>query len=234
MAAEISQACYRSGEGEPLVLVHGFTATWRCWLPVLDGLSEHFEVIAPTLHGHHGGPAVPGEHAQTMAAAADHLEQLLDTLGVGTAHVAGNSMGGALALELAKRGRARSVVAISPGGGWQPGDRREAVRIARLFARTQRLAKALDSRTATIVAPPRSRRAALRDVMAHGELVPPAEALQLIQSSIRCDTVPNVLAALRDGRAHLTGLEQIDCPVLVAWGDRDRILPLSRHAPRFR
>jgi len=43
---EISDARYRAGQGEPLVLVHGFTATWRCWLPVIPDLVARFEVIA--------------------------------------------------------------------------------------------------------------------------------------------------------------------------------------------
>src|SRR5688572_499623 len=132
--AELSPALYRAGTGEPLVLIHGFTATWRCWLPVLGLLVPRFEVIAPTLHGHDGGPTPP-QTARTLAQAADHFEALLDELGVGTAHLAGNSMGGALALELAKRGRARSVVAISPGGGWEEGDRKEVERIDRKSTR---------------------------------------------------------------------------------------------------
>jgi len=132
---EFSPALYRAGAGEPLVLVHGFTATWRCWLPVLPFLVPRFEVIAPTLHGHDGGPAVP-QPAHSLAEAADHFELLLDELGVGDAHFAGNSMGGALSLEMAKRGRARSVVAISPGGGWAEDDVREAKRLIRLFTFT--------------------------------------------------------------------------------------------------
>src|SRR6059058_733746 len=97
---EISPALYRAGEGEPLVLVHGFTATWRCWLPVLAELVPRFEVIAPTLHGHDGGPPPPDGASHTLSGAADDLEQMLDDLGVGKAHLAGNSMGGALSLEL--------------------------------------------------------------------------------------------------------------------------------------
>src|ERR671916_2246524 len=139
---EISPARYRAGHGEPLVLVHGFTATWRCWLPVLAELVPRFDVIAPTLHGHDGGPEPPAEPAHSLSDAADHLEALLDELGVHTAHLAGNSMGGALSLELAKRGRARSVVAISPGGGWEEGDRAEVERIIRLFKRNRAAAQA--------------------------------------------------------------------------------------------
>src|SRR5215204_6415893 len=159
---ELSPALYRAGEGEPLVLIHGFTATWRCWLPVLGLLAPRFEVIAPTLHGHDGGP-VPPRVAHSLAHATDHLEALLDALGVGTAHFAGNSMGGALALELAKRGRARSVVAISPGGGWREHDREEAERIIRWFSRNQKLARASLSRAERIMRRPGARRLALRD-----------------------------------------------------------------------
>src|SRR3954467_10289344 len=142
MASEISPALYRAGEGEPLVLVHGFTATWRCWLPVLAELVPRFEVIAPTLHGHYGGPPPPDGPAHSITDAADHLETLLDGLGVEQAHFAGNSMGGALSLELAKRGRARSVIAISPGGGWREDDTQEPQRIITWFERNQKIAKA--------------------------------------------------------------------------------------------
>src|SRR5205085_565504 len=98
----------------------GFTGHWRHWKPVLADLVAGYEVIAPTLSGHNGGPPYPrGVGLEKVADAGDSLERHLDELGVGTAHFVGNSMGGALALELAKRGRARSVVAISPGGGWE-------------------------------------------------------------------------------------------------------------------
>src|SRR3954466_7285106 len=102
MSSEISERLYRAAGGEPLVLVHGFTATWRCWHPVLADLVPRFEVIAPTLHGHDGGPPPPHSPAPSIAEAADHFERLLDDLGVDTAHFAGNSMGGAISLELAK------------------------------------------------------------------------------------------------------------------------------------
>src|SRR3954447_1014135 len=125
MSSEISPALYRAGEGEPLVPVHRFTAPWRCWLPVLAELVPRFEVIAPTLPGHDGGPPPPDGPAHSLEEGANHFEAQLDELGVETAHFAGNSLGGTLALEMAKRGRARSVVAISPGGGWEAHDTAE-------------------------------------------------------------------------------------------------------------
>ncbi len=230
---ELSPALYRAGTGEPLVLIHGFTATWRCWLPLLGLLVPRFEVIAPTLHGHDGGPE-PLRPAHSLAEATDHLEALLDELGVGTAHFAGNSMGGALTLELAKRGRARSVVAVSPGGGWEEGDAREVERIIRLFKRNQRSARATVRHHVRLLARPGFRRVGLRDVMARGHLVPAEEALRLVRSSIRCDVVDDVFATMRDGSARVVDLDQVQAPTLIAWGDRDRLLPMERHSARFR
>ncbi|HET8950297.1 MAG TPA: alpha/beta fold hydrolase [Solirubrobacteraceae bacterium] len=231
--AELSPALYRAGTGEPLVLIHGFTATWRCWLPVLGLLVPRFEVIAPTLHGHDGGPVSP-PGAETLAQATDHFESLLDGLGVGTAHLAGNSLGGALALELAKRGRARSVVAISPGGGWEEDDRREVERIIRLFKRTQTSARATVKHHEKLLARPGFRRVGMRDIMARGHLVPAEEAVRLTRSSIRCDIVEDAFKTMRNGTGRVVDLDRIDVPTLIAWGDKDRLLPMDRHAGRFR
>jgi len=231
---EISAARYRAGEGEPLVLVHGFTATWRCWLPVIAELVPRFDVFAPTLHGHDGGPPPPDGPAHTIAHAADHFEKLLDEAGIETAHFAGNSMGGALSLEMAKRGRARSVVAISPGGGWAESDTAEPERIIKWFARNQKLTRATEKRLPKVMRRPGLRRLALRDVMTRGDQVPAAEAVRLAISSIRCAVVDDVFETIRNGQARVVDLDRIDCPVLVAWGDKDRVLPLDRHAARFR
>ena len=233
--SEISPALYRAGEGETLVLLHGFTATWRCWLPNLAELVPHFDVVAPTLHGHDGGPLLPdGQKAHSIGEAADHVEQQLDELGVGEAHFAGNSMGGALALELAKRGRAKSVVAISPGGGWREDDRAEAERIVKWFSRNQKLARASLPRAEQIMRRPGIRRLALRDVMTRGDQVPAQEAVQLVRSSVACSVVDDVFATIRSGSGLMRDLDRIECPVLVCWGDKDRILPLPKHGPRFR
>jgi len=231
--AELSPALYRAGAGEPLVLIHGFTATWRCWLPVLGLLAPRFEVIAPTLHGHDGGPPSP-PGAESLVQAADHFESLLDSLGVKTAHLAGNSLGGALALEMAKRGRARSVTAISPGGGWEEDDRREVDRIVRLFRRTQTSARATVKHHETLLSRPGFRRIGMRDIMARGHLVPAEEAVLMTRSSIRCSVVDDVFATLRNGTGRVVDLDQVRVPTLIAWGDKDRLLPMDRHSGRFR
>ncbi|MCW3001244.1 MAG: alpha/beta fold hydrolase [Conexibacter sp.] len=232
---EISPALYRAGEGEPLVLIHGFTATWRCWLPVLAELVPRFEVIAPTLHGHDGGTALPPRDTpHSIAQATDYLERHLDEIGVGTAHLVGNSLGGAMALELAKRGRARSVVGISPAGGLRPGDDAAAEQIIKVFSRMQKTTKASLKLLPRVMARPALRRLALRDVMTRGHQVPAAEAIMLARSSVRCDIVEDVYTVLRNGDAAVHDLDRIDVPVLITWGDKDRILPLPVHAPRLR
>lgn len=232
---EISPALYRAGEGEPLVLIHGFTATWRCWLPVLGELVPRFEVIAPTLHGHDGGtPLPPSDTPHSLGRAADLLEEHLDQLGVTTAHLAGNSMGGALALELAKRGRARSVVGISPSGGIDPSDTAAAQRVIKVFARMQKTTKQSLPFLPKVVARPGLRRLAFRDVMTRGHQVPADEALQMARSSVACSVVEDVYQVLREGKSPVLGLDQIDVPVLITWGAKDRILPIDSHSPRLR
>jgi pimeloyl-ACP methyl ester carboxylesterase len=230
---ELSPSLYRAGSGEPVVLLHGFTGTWHHWRPVIADLVARYEVIAPTLAGHAGGPPFDLSGPLTLESAADHLCDHLDELGVADAHLVGNSMGGALAIELAKRGRARSVVALAPGGGWEPSSG-ESQRLAKFFARTVRLSKAAAPRAPQIMRAPARRRLALRDVMRRGELVAPADAVDLIRESIRCEVIDAVITALREGTPTLKDLDQVNAPVLLAWPQFDRILPMALHSPRLR
>ena len=103
-----------------MVCLHGFTDTWRTWELVLPALEREHDVLAPTLAGHAGGPPIEGEINDAVL--ADAVERAMDEAGFETAHFVGNSLGGYLALQLAARGRARSVVALAPAGGWAEGD----------------------------------------------------------------------------------------------------------------
>jgi pimeloyl-ACP methyl ester carboxylesterase len=230
---EISPALYRAGSGEPLLLLHGFTGAWHHWRPVLCELVARYEVIAPTLAGHDGGPPYTLRAPLTFSTATDSLEEHLDELGLETPHVVGNSLGGALALELAKRGRVRSVLALAAAGGWTEGDG-EAQRLCRFFARQLRLARAVAPRMAAFARRPGLRRLALRKIMRHGELVSPADAVDLARSALRCTIAQQALGALRADRGlALRDLDRIDCPVLLASPQFDRVLPPERHAPRL-
>jgi pimeloyl-ACP methyl ester carboxylesterase len=132
---------HRQGTGEPLLLAHGIGSRWQVWLPVLERLAAERDVIAVDLPGFGASPPSPPGTPSGIASLTDALEGFLDDLGIDTAHVGGNSLGGSAALELAKRGRTRSATVLSPAGFYN--DRewafartslRLSVRIARLLA----------------------------------------------------------------------------------------------------
>jgi pimeloyl-ACP methyl ester carboxylesterase len=233
--SDISARMYRAGSGEPVVLLHGFTAAWRIWHPILADLVARYEVIAPTLPGHHGGPSYPADQAITFEQSTDAVEGLLNELGVGTAHFVGNSMGGGIALELAKRGRARSVVALAPAGGWSRGDG-ESPRIGRFFAKQVKMLERTHAWSERIMRRPGTRRLAFREIMRHGELVSPADAAAISQAALDCAISERAIQALLADDAGLTisDLDRISCPVLLGTPQFDRVLPGPRHATRYR
>ena len=106
----------RRGSGTPLVLLHGIGHRREAWDPILDQLAEHFDVIAPDLSGFGQSPAFAGEVPYTMENACDHLADQFTEWGITKPHVVGNSLGGAIALELGSRGLVSSVTALSPAG----------------------------------------------------------------------------------------------------------------------
>jgi pimeloyl-ACP methyl ester carboxylesterase len=106
--------------------------------------------------------------------------------------------------------------------------------LARLFARQRQLARAFAPIVPAVIKNPLLRRLAMHDVMYHGELVPPADVVQMMSASLHCAIFPRVIEALRSDRARVTDLEQISAPTLIAWPRHDRMLPMSRHAQRFR
>ena len=107
---------HRGGSGPPLVCLHGFTDTWRTWELILPALERKHDVLAVTLAGHAGGPPIAGEISN--ATLADAVERAMDEAGLASARILGNSLGGYVSLQLASRGRAQSVVALAPAGGW--------------------------------------------------------------------------------------------------------------------
>jgi pimeloyl-ACP methyl ester carboxylesterase len=107
------------GCGEPVLLLHPFLLSQAVWEDVAQQLADtgRYEVFAPTMAGHNGGPSA-GTWFLSSAVLADHVERQMDELGWKTAHIVGNSLGGWVAFELERRGRARTVTGIAPAGGW--------------------------------------------------------------------------------------------------------------------
>ena len=115
-------AYQRAGNGEPLLLLHGTGGSLRHWAPLWSILAAQRALVAVDLPGHGNSDPPPNDGDHTPVGYAATLADFLDRLGIGTAHVAGPSVGGWTALELAKLGRAPSVVAIAPGGLWAQHD----------------------------------------------------------------------------------------------------------------
>jgi pimeloyl-ACP methyl ester carboxylesterase len=107
------------GTGEPVLMLHPFLISQLVWQNVAPRLADtgRYEVFAPTMAGHNGGPYA-GTWLLSSSVLADHVERQLDELGWNTCHIVGNSLGGWVAFELERRGRARTVTGIAPAGGW--------------------------------------------------------------------------------------------------------------------
>ncbi len=114
---------HRTGAGEPLVLLHGLGESHVGWRPVIDALSEGYDVIAIDLPGFGRSPALPAAVSPTAVNLAAAVEGTLDELGIGTFHVAGYSLGARVAIQLAGSNRVRSIIAIAPDGLGTPVER---------------------------------------------------------------------------------------------------------------
>ena len=210
--------------------LHGFADTWRTWELVLPELERHHDVLAPTLLGHAGGPPIEGPINEDVMAVA--VERAMDDAGFDTAHIAGNSLGGYLALHLAARGRARSVVALAPAGGWTDGDESYKDALSYFETMQEMLAAALPHAD-TIVSTPEGRRRATAYVSENFEHLSPDLCAHLMRGAGNCPAVfPLVDHSRREGWK--LDAEKVDCPVRVVWGTADRLLEWPRAAARYR
>jgi pimeloyl-ACP methyl ester carboxylesterase len=221
---------HRGGAGPPLVCLHGFTGTWRAWELVLPMLERHHDVLALTLPGHAGGPPIEGEVTPELIAGA--VERAMDEAGFATAHIAGNSLGGYVALQLAARGRAESVVALAPAGGWAKGDE-SYKKTANFFATLQEEMKGVAPHAESVVATDAGRRQATQLITTNYAHIPAELLVHHIVAIAACGwTRPLIQQAIRDGYPLDAG--KIGCPVRIVWGTDDRLLPYPSTAVRFR
>lgn len=216
----------RVGTGEPLLLVHGIGSSEHAWDPVIADLANHRELIAIDLPGY--GRSPQDGVAPTVDGFADALADLCTELGMDRPHVAGHSLGGAVALELGRRGLARSVVAFAPigfwgatGVPWLQGVLR-ATRTVNPIVRPilPRLVRRPVGRIATMALfHGKPTRLAPRTIVEDADRFMAAEAFDATCASFsnHVFTDPGALA---------------DIPVTVAWGSRDACLPAWSQARR--
>lgn len=209
----------RTGAGEPLLLLHGIGHHLQAWHPVTGILASEYDVIAVDLPGFGVSEPLPEGVPYDLATVAPALGALCSVLGVERPHVAGNSLGGLLALEMGRIGLARSVTALSPAGFWTEGERRYAFAAllamragarALPLAALERLSRAAAGRaalTGTIYARParRSPEAVVAETLALRHATGFEKTLAAGGSVRFTDDVPGL-------------------PVTIAWGARDRLL----------
>jgi pimeloyl-ACP methyl ester carboxylesterase len=217
---------HRAGTGEPLVLIHGIGHRWQGWEPVLDLLTGEREVIALDLPGFAASampaPGTPPGIGSITALVAEFLDQL----GLERPHVAGNSLGGWIALELAKQGRARTVTGLSPAGFH---NRREAVFQYTSFWITVRFSRLIAPRAERVLASRLARRTAFSQLVSRPDRIRSDQIGPTVRALAGAPWFDETLKAIN--AENFSGGEQISVPVTIAWGQRDRVL-LPRQAPR--
>jgi pimeloyl-ACP methyl ester carboxylesterase len=198
----------------------------EAWRPVLGALARRHEVVALDLPGFGRSPPLAGSEP-TVAALADAVEAELDAAGFELPHLAGNSLGGRVVLELARRGRARTAVALSPASMTT---HREQAYGSALLRTSDFLFGRLAPYAVPIARSTLLRTALFWPVAARPWRLSPEQAVATIRSVAAATAFRATLHASVEARAE--GLSEIEVPVLIAWGSRDRLL-LPRQARRF-
>ena len=221
---------HHAGTGPPMVCLHGFMDTWRTWELVLAMLERNHEVLALTLPGHAGGPALDGMVSTDAFISA--VERTMDAAGLRLAHLVGNSLGGYVALHLAARGRAASVVAFAPAGGWAPGDvSYEDLLVAQreLQAQVSAAAPYAEAFLGTVA----GRRRATQLITTNFQHIPADLLAHQMRGIAGCSAAgPLIENARREGWT--LDAERITCPVRIVWGTADKLLPWPQAAARYR
>ncbi|MGY1690734.1 alpha/beta fold hydrolase [Geodermatophilus sp. SYSU D01105] len=216
---------HREGSGPALVLLPGLGSTLAEFRAVVPQLARRYDVLALDLPGQGRSPALPRTVRPSVPALADAVERELDRQGVGAPHVLGVSLGGRLGLELARRQRARSVVAIAPTGPLTPPERAyQAAALAGTRLGFGALAPAADR----LLRPAVLRTAVLGLLRARGWRTTADEAAALVRGFAEAEDFWRLLrhAVLPEATIDYWS---VSCPVVVAQGTHD-VLTLSQAA----
>lgn len=175
----------------PLLLLHGVTMSERAWTTVVPLLAPHHKIICPTTLGHRDGPPTVLRPAR-CANLVDHAERDLDARGLDQVNIAGNSLGGWMAIELARRGRAVTVCTLSPAGFWDSDSASHSDSTAKI-ARGPALAKLARSVTPLAVRLSLIRRIVLRDIATRADRTTPAAAVDIARDLLECTVTTDPL-----------------------------------------
>jgi pimeloyl-ACP methyl ester carboxylesterase len=222
-----------NGNREPLLLIHGLGGSRTVWEPVLPLLEGEREVHAVDMPGFGAAPPLPERTEPTAANLARALHEECARNGIERPHVAGNSLGGWVGLEMGRFGWAASVTALSPAGLWsrplgEPG--RGGARMLLRGSPWVKLARPLMPLAFRFQA---TRRAALPSIAAHPERIPPAAARELVLGWLDGESYDAANRAMRSHVFDPSGYPP-EVPVTIAWCERDRLVgpPKPNRRPR--
>ncbi|HSA41903.1 MAG TPA: alpha/beta hydrolase, partial [Mycobacterium sp.] len=220
------------GSGEPVLLLHPFMMSQNVWKDVAPMLADtgRYEVYAPTMPGHNGG--VKARMFLDTKELADDIERRMDELGWPTAHIVGNSLGGWVAFEMMRRGRARTLTAIAPAGGWRHFSpvKFEIVAKFLLGFPVWIIAKLLGA--GRVLKFPFTRWFASVPISATPQALPEADLPAILDDVTHCAAYYQLLvkALLLPG---LQELANADAPTNLVLCEKDRVLPHPRFARQF-
>ena len=207
---------------ETVLLLHGATSVHDIWTPLLPLLPTNYRIIPLALPGHLDGEPVDLELPVSMDSLSKKIVQEMQSQGIESAHVVGNSLGGWLALELARCGFAESVTAFSPAGSWP--NQKAFLRIARAMVLACRVFPFLRPLFAPLMTFSAARRWLFTSQMRHGERVSPTAAQRLLLGICRCPVIPPLITAFRED-GPIRPLPDLGIPVNIVWSANDDVLP---------
>lgn len=210
----------RHGSGDPLVLVHGVTHRRQAWYPVLDELAERREVILVDLPGHGQSPPFQTDGLSVKDALRRDFKAFLTHAGLERPHLAGNSLGGLVALVAGAEGDARSVTALSPAGFWR--DEADFAYTRRLFTGCLSLADLLGPCAERAARSRAARRVLYGTFTAHPSRVPAEHVLGDVRGFLYARPA---LRTLLTAAEPFTDTIPVEVPVTIAWAGRDLVLP---------
>jgi pimeloyl-ACP methyl ester carboxylesterase len=208
----------RRGSGPPLLLLHGIGHRWQAWEPVLDLLAEVHEVIALDLPGFGESPMPTDGLPLDMPATVARFPALLAALGVDRPHVAGNSVGGAIALELAAAGLVASATALAPAGFYTAAERRRALAMLAVLRVNTFLPEPV---IRAVLRSETMRAVCFGRVVAHPSRL---SVERMVGDALAMRRGKAYRPVVRAGRRYrFAGAPAV--PVTIAWGTKDRVLP---------
>jgi pimeloyl-ACP methyl ester carboxylesterase len=212
------------GSGEPLVLVHGLTHRRQAWYPVLDQLAEQRQVILFDLPGHGQSPDLVVRDGDVQASLRVALQELFDEIDLESPHIAGNSLGGRIALEAAADGLVRSATTLSPAAFWWGAP--DFVYVRAVFTWLTASANLLSPAVPRLARSPHARRVMGAMVSRRSDLIPHDVFVDDLRGMRRAiPAMKQIFPAAEPFAAAVPS----DVPVTIAWGEHDRIL-LPYHA----